>query len=267
MAFDEVQFPTNISYRSVGGPGFNTEVIELGSGHEQRNVNWSRSRAHYDVAKGVRKKSDLDGLLSFFYARRGKARGFRYKDWSDYVATGENLGTGDGSTRTFQLRRQYQSGAQVYNRTIVKLVAGTIAVYVNAVLQADPGDYSIDGDTGLITFTVPSTPGVGLAVTADFQFDVPVRFDVDHIPVQLENLGVAEASGVTLIELKPTTTTTTTTTTTVTTTTSTVTTTTSTTSTSTTSTITTTTSTVTTTTTTSTVTTSTSTTSLTTTAA
>jgi len=217
MAFDEIRFPTNISYRSSGGPEFKTNVVELGSGHEVRDQKWEIARHRYDVAKGVRTRTDLDRLLDFFYARAGKARGFRYKDWGDFQATTENIGTGDGSETEFQLRKQYSSGAITYNREIQKVVIGSLTVYVDGIEQTEGvgDDYTCDYSTGLVTFNAGSEPGNTLPVTATFQFDVPVRFDVDYLPITLEGLGAGEASGATVIEIKPTSTTSTSTTTTV----------------------------------------------------
>ena len=47
MAFHEVLFPPNISYGSQGGPKFKTTVFTADSGYEQRNIDWSMTRAEY----------------------------------------------------------------------------------------------------------------------------------------------------------------------------------------------------------------------------
>ena len=93
--FHEVRFPDNIAYGATGGPEFATTVVATGSGHEKRNVNWSEARGRWDVASGLKKQAQIDELIAFFRARRGKAYGFRFKDWTDYRATGQLLGTGD----------------------------------------------------------------------------------------------------------------------------------------------------------------------------
>ena len=49
-------------------------------------------------------------LIAFFRARKGRAFGFRFKDWNDYQALAETFGTGDETTRTFQPTRGYSSG-------------------------------------------------------------------------------------------------------------------------------------------------------------
>ena len=101
--FHEVRFPDNIAYGATGGPEFATTVVATGSGHEKRNVNWSEARGRWDVASGLKKQAQIDELIAFFRARRGKAYGFRFKDWTDYKATGQLLGTGDGTQTEFQL--------------------------------------------------------------------------------------------------------------------------------------------------------------------
>jgi uncharacterized protein (TIGR02217 family) len=67
-------------------------------------------------------------------------------------------------------------------RTITKPVAGTVKVYLGSVEQLS--SWSVDTTTGLVTFSMPPAPGV--EVTADFEFDVPVLFDTDHMAVTIE---------------------------------------------------------------------------------
>jgi Conserved hypothetical protein 2217 (DUF2460) len=77
--FHEVRFPDNIAYGATGGPEFATTVVVTGAGHEQRNVNWAEARGRWDVASGLKKQAQIDELIAFFRARRGKAYGFRFK--------------------------------------------------------------------------------------------------------------------------------------------------------------------------------------------
>ena len=127
--FHEVRFPDNIAYGATGGPEFATTVVATGSGHEKRNVNWSEARGRWDVASGLKKQAQIDELIAFFRARRGKAYGFRFKDWTDFKATGQLLGTGDDAQTEFQLVKHYPSGSVIEARTITKPVAGTVQVY------------------------------------------------------------------------------------------------------------------------------------------
>lgn len=198
MAFIETRFPADISYGSSGGPEYSTDIIETHGGYEQRNVNWSASRARYNVAHGVRTKEQLAQLIAFFRARKGRADGFRFKDWTDYQATGETLGTGDGVRTMFQLVRNYVSGSGIETRVITKPVAGTVAVYKNGVLQ-NLG-VSVNTSTGVVTFTV--APANGVEVTADFEFDVPVRFDTDRLSATLDAYGSHSWRDIPLVEVR-----------------------------------------------------------------
>ncbi len=141
---------------------------------------WGDRRA-WDVASGLKKQAQIE-LIAFFRARTGKAYGFRFKDWTDHRATGQLLGTGDDALTQFQLVKHYPSGSVIEVRTITKPVAGTVQVYLDGVEQLS--GWSVNTTTGLVTFG--TAPGVGVEVTADFEFDVPVRFDTDHMAVTIE---------------------------------------------------------------------------------
>jgi uncharacterized protein (TIGR02217 family) len=198
VSFVEIQFPADISYGSSGGPTFSTDVIEAFSGFEQRNINWSAARARYNVAHGVKTQSQLDELIAFFRARQGKAIGFRFKDWTDYQAVAQNIGTGNGSQTVFQLTKKYTSSVTV-TRVIKKPVNnGTLKIYLNAVLQAS--GYTVNYTTGAVTFT--TAPGSGVAVTADFEFDVPVRFDTDQLDAAIDDFGTRSWSDIPLVEVR-----------------------------------------------------------------
>lgn len=108
--FHEVRFPTDISYGSNGGPGFLTNILELASGHEQRNIEWSLAKAKYDVQYGIKTREQMQDVLDFFYARRGRGYGFRFKDWMDYQIPRQQIGT-MGSTQnvsTLQVFKRYE---------------------------------------------------------------------------------------------------------------------------------------------------------------
>jgi uncharacterized protein (TIGR02217 family) len=157
-------------------PEFATTVVATGAGHEKRNVNWSEARGRWDVASGLKKQAQIDELIAFFRARQGKAYGFRFKDWTDYKATGQLLGTGDDVLTQFQLVKHYPSGSVIKVRTITKPVAGTVKVYLDGIEQLS--GWSVDMTTGLVTFG--AAPALGVEVTADF--DNARYLLADHAP-------------------------------------------------------------------------------------
>jgi uncharacterized protein (TIGR02217 family) len=198
MAFHEVRFPSDISFGSTGGPEFSTEVIITHSGYEQRNSNWAAARAKYNVAHGVKTQTQLDTLIAFFRARKGRAHGFRFKDWTDFSATAQTIGTGDASTTVFQIKKTYTSGSDTDVRTIKKLVSGTVKIYKDSVLQST--GYSVDMNTGILTFT--TAPANGVSIQADFEFDVPVRFETDRLSASLETYGSHSWNDIPLVEIR-----------------------------------------------------------------
>ncbi|MDX9689780.1 MAG: DUF2460 domain-containing protein [Alphaproteobacteria bacterium] len=198
MTFHEVRFPDDIAYGASGGPAYSTSVVATASGFEQRNANWSAARGKWDVSSGLKQQAQLDLLIAFFRARKGKAYGFRFKDWTDYRATSQLLGTGDGATKTFQLVKSYASGAGSEVRTITKPVLGTVVPYLGGVKQTS--GWSINTATGVSTFSV--APAQGVAVTADFEFDVPVRFDTDSMEVTIENFNLNQWSSIPIVEIR-----------------------------------------------------------------
>lgn len=196
--FAEVQFPPDISYGSSGGPEYTTDIVVSVSGHEQRNVNWAQARLRYNVGKGVKTAAQLAGLIAFFRARKGRAYGFRFKDWSDYKAEGEVLGTGNGSATQFQLVKRYISGSVQETRSITKPVSGTVNLYRNGVLQSS--GVSVNYTTGVVTFS--TAPASGHAITADFEFDVPVRFDTDRLAATMDSYGTHSWVDIPLVEIR-----------------------------------------------------------------
>ena len=207
MAFHEVRFPDNISRGARGGPERRTQIVELASGAEERNASWADSRRRYDVAYGIRRADDLAAVVSFFEARNGRLHGFRFKDWADFKSclpsqtpgpANQPIGTGNGAATLFQLTKRYTSGAQSWTRAIAKPVAGTVTIALNGTPQAS--GWSVSTTTGLVTFT--TAPAAGVAITAGFEFDVPVRFDTDALDVTLDLERLGSITSIPLVEIR-----------------------------------------------------------------
>ena len=209
MAFHEIRFPANLSFGSLGGPERRTEIVALTNGYEERNTPWAHSRRRYDAGLGLRSLDDLADLIAFFEARGGQMHGFRWKDWADYkscapsAAPGmqdQSLGTGDGRQTAFPLQKAYVSGPGRYVRPIAKPVRGTVLVAIAGDEQQEGIDWSLDYATGIVTFAAP--PGKDAAVTAGFEFDVPVRFDADRIAVSVASFQAGTMPDVPVVEVR-----------------------------------------------------------------
>ncbi len=198
MAFHDVRFPEVIEAGMQGGPAFLTTIVESTGGQEKRNGAWSLPRYKWRFGTGLRDQAGLDVLLAFFMARMGRLHSFRFKDWLDYTAAGDNIGTGNGVALTFQLRRVYTSGGVSLYRKITRPVSGTVKIYVDGVEQLS--GVSVNTSTGLVTFSV--APLDTKPITWTGQFDVPVRFDSDELPLTLEAVDVGELSQMEIIEVR-----------------------------------------------------------------
>ncbi len=207
MAFHDVRFPDNISRGARGGPERRTQIVELASGSEERNASWANSRRRYDVAYGIRRADDLAAVVAFFEARNGRLHGFRFKDWADFKSclpsgtpspTDQSIGSGDGTAAQFQLVKRYVSGGQTWTRTISKPVAGTVRVSIDGAERLS--GWSVDTTTGVVTFA--TAPAAGVAITAGFEFDVPVRFDTDVLDVTLDLERLGSITSIPLMELR-----------------------------------------------------------------
>lgn len=201
MAFRETQFDVNISEGATGGPEFATSITVSDSGFEQRNQRWVESRGRWDIGSGVRTKADFETVLAFFRTCAGRAHGFRFKDYNDFQQTTQvNIGTGDGGKKTFQLKKDYLSGPDTYTRTITKPVSGTIRIFLDGAEVFDPADFTTDLTTGIVTFVV--APAGAVAITAIFDFDVPVRFDTDHMAQTAHFADIMEWGEIPIVEIR-----------------------------------------------------------------
>lgn len=199
--FVETRFPEQISYGSSGGPGFSTTIFKSASGREQRNINWSQSRAEYDASHGIKNKGDMDVVLAFFYAMMGRAYAFRYKDWADYQITNQTIGIGDGTTRTFQIIKTYSDplNIQSFVRTIKKPVNGTLSTVL--VGGSPTTAFTVDYTQGTITFTTAPLNTQPVFVSY-VEFDVPVRFDTDVSSIKFDFFNVESWDNIKLVEVK-----------------------------------------------------------------
>lgn len=221
------RLPEDIERGALGGPRFNTSVLELDSGFEKRNVNWSMTRGEWDIGFGLvlkfqtdpaSLKLDLDELIHFFYTVNGKAYSWRMKDWSDFEIAYENgsttgiarqfLAFGDDTTDTFQAFKRYTYGVTSYDRYLTKLVDdGSIEIAVEGVTQTESVDYTVDYDRAEITFSTPpastggSGPGGEEVVDYRAVFDCHVRLDSDDLKVNMEVFSAGSWPNIPVVEL------------------------------------------------------------------
>lgn len=194
VGFHEVSFPQAIARGATGGPEYLTDVVSLRSGYEQRNSVWSMARAKYNVGTGIRTRDQMASVIAFFRARKGRAYGFRFRDWGDFEVMAQPM-QATADPLVFQFVKTYGDSVNPETRVVKKPVAGAIVVSVGGVVVTPS---SIDTATGLVTFaSAPASTPI-----ASFQFDVPVRFDTDKIEVQTDAYTIQQAPSIPIVELR-----------------------------------------------------------------
>ncbi len=210
--FHEVLFPIDVALGAAGGPERVTEIVTTATGREARNTRRADSRRRWDAGYGVKSLAALHAVLAFFEERRGRLYGFRWRDPMDGAsappgtpvrATDQSLGSGDGARRSFPLVKTYGALHAPYVRTISKPVAGSVQVAVGGVPLVEGVDFVCDATTGLVTLAPARTPAPGVAVTAGFQFDVPVRFDTDYLEINLSHFAAGDIPRIPIVEIQP----------------------------------------------------------------
>ncbi len=205
QAFDAVDFPLAIGREAMVATEFSTQIVSSPSGHEQRASEWAEARMRYDAGPGLRSEADVRTLAEFFRARRGAARGFRFRDPFDASSAADGglpaagdqmLGTGDGVRRQFALVKRYGAGDAEQVRTIRLPVAGSVRVSVDGIETAA---FVVTGDGEVL---LDAAPAVGVAVRAGFRFDVPVRFAEDRLEASRATFLAGEIASVPLVEVR-----------------------------------------------------------------
>lgn len=194
MEIDEVVFPARLAFGLSGGPERQVDIVALASGMEHRNARQSRSRRRYRLPANRRPLAEMRELLDFYEARGGALRGFLFDDpVANATLAGVEIGVGDGTQTDFQLA--LESG-----RIITRPKPGTVTIAVNGI-ELDGAAFSVDGTTGLVTLAV--APAGGEAVTANFGFHVPVRFENAALTVTNTSKDAGEHDEIHLVEILP----------------------------------------------------------------
>ena len=194
MTFHEQRLDLGINYGATFGPRFNTAILTQSDGQEQRRALWSQPLILAQLGDRRVTQSELNTLLAFHATVKGAAIGFRLRDWSDYKATNQAIGTGNGTVQTWQLVKTYSISTATVTRPITKPVAGSVVVYVDGVEEEN--GWSVDTTTGVLTTELTG------AIAVDFEFDVPVRFEQDKIDFTFEAKGLFTLAPLTCTEIR-----------------------------------------------------------------
>jgi uncharacterized protein (TIGR02217 family) len=165
-------------------PTFSTEIQESVAGREVRVQNFQNPIWEFTLtyeyllndpkSRDENEQTPLETLVGFFLARGGQFDDFLLNEsdltgrLEDSVYSGQPIGAGDGSTKSFQLARNIGGFLEAVQNPMNQ----TAAVYVNGAAKVQGTDYSIAN--GVVSLL--NAPAAGASITADFIMLHRVRF-------------------------------------------------------------------------------------------
>jgi len=175
-------FPTlpGLAWSVTKTPTFQTRIQRAASGRELRALDYPYPLWQFALVYDFLRDNPAAGydelrtLLGFFMLCQGAFGPFLFQDPSDCQVTGQQIGVGNASTTVFQLQRAM--GATLPGGGFLEpIVAPNVvhAIHLNGII-CNPAAYSVDPDTGFVTFN--TAPGSGLIITADFTYYFRCRF-------------------------------------------------------------------------------------------
>lgn len=194
-AFDNVRLPVDIERGAVGGPAYKTTIISMASGRERRNQDWEIPLSSFNIGYGIQDRDDMENVYTFFHARGGMARGFRFRNWLDFKVIDTPVGLITGQPLQRQIVRLYPDAVNPQLRIVAYPVPDTLKVYVNQIITEA---YTLL-DGGILQF--PTDPGPDVIATCEF--DIPVRFNTDKLDVRLNTYRAGEVPSIQVVELRP----------------------------------------------------------------
>jgi len=216
MAHIDAVLPQCISAGSEGITSSMVDVITNPAGYDVRIQRRAGMRRKFNptfslrLADGQPDTGNLYDLMRLWEAVEGPLHTFAFHDRLDHKSCSPRntptmldvlLGTGTGALATFQLRKGYTVGATTKYRTILLPKSGTVLISVNGVLRTETTHYTVNYETGLVTFTGGNIPAAGHLVKAGFWFYCKVRFDTNDLSQTYEGFRVGAMSSVPLIEV------------------------------------------------------------------
>lgn len=183
-------------YGWEGGPTFRTQIVELKSGRERRNAEWSRARHKFTAPFNNISKSAYRNIKQMHLVCRGMLHAFRFRDELDFQAVNEQFGTGNGTRRDFQLAKTSTLDGISYTREVFALAA----VPVITINGTPTSAFAVNTRTGKVIFD--SAPADGAVLRWTGEFDIWVRFATDDLPFSIDNVDAVNGS-VSLLEVAP----------------------------------------------------------------
>lgn len=146
-----------------------TDVSDAQSGFQQVLAQWTRPLFKFNLDLGPMDQTDHAALVSFMMAVRMKQNPFLFKHPLSYSLVKAPFGTSTGAQAVWLLKRYYVSSGVTFSFNASMIIASTLTVYAdNAAVSAS--DWTLNDETGVLTFQAGHIPTVGKALTASFEY-------------------------------------------------------------------------------------------------
>lgn len=192
-------------------PTFKTRTQTSVSGKEVRIADWSTPRYQWELSYSALRQGTINGSFTefatfegFFETLLGGFDSFLYVDPDDNAVITQAIGTGDGATKNFQMRRTF-GGASM--SILAPNLGVSFSVFDNGTLKTNGTDYSITPwgtsdpvGPGVIKFV--TAPVSTHAITATFQYYFPCRFDDDTLTFEKMMAAVYQLEKVSFTSIK-----------------------------------------------------------------
>lgn len=213
--FSDARLPDDIEQDAQFTLWRRVEKTTSSNGYSERSTPQAFHLRRATLRYGARETAKVKLVKSAWAVCLAGVYAFRFKDWTDYKtsadssavsAVDQQIGLGDAAQATFQLVTVYSFDVQKYSHPIRAPKNGTVQVAVDGVLKAEGADFTLDYDTGLVTFAPP--PLSGAVITAGCEFDVWMTFEGDEFTMEhllyMENdaaFQVSQTAEITLVEV------------------------------------------------------------------
>lgn len=173
--FIEERLLDSVSFGTVYGESFKTDVVTMRNKSESRNMLWSESQGIFTLVFNAMLPEHRAEIMNVFRTCRGRGIGFRLKNWVDFKVEKQKIGvtTGTNDYVTLQLKTTFKSHGFETEKTIYKPVEGTIKIF--------SGDEEIPFDLDYTTGKVTILDTKISDIYWSGEYDIPVRFDSDEI--------------------------------------------------------------------------------------
>ena len=160
-----------------------TDIATYDTGTEQRNQVYSRPIRQWQLPYRTLNRNQRDKILELFSRARGQYTTFLFEDPYDHVCELTECSiTAVAAQVDFQLVKTYYPGeTEEWTEDKIRIQPSENfppIVKVDGVTKTEGADYTLDDDTGIVTFAV--APGAGKIITANYWFYYKVRFMTDQ---------------------------------------------------------------------------------------